>query len=402
MRVLILNQFFHPDVAPTGQLAADLAEDLVAAGHQVRVVTGRGGYAGGGRLLRRETWRGIEIERVYATTLGKGTLPRRLAGYATFYLAAAWRLLTGPRADVVLVMSTPPLIASTAALLRRWRGVPFVYWVQDVYPELAVAFGVLRAGGAAGRAFDLAARFTLRSADAVVVLGEAMARRLETKGVSRGRLAVIPNWADGRAVHPLLAEDNSFRRDHGLDGQRVVLYSGNMGRAHDVETILRLARGMRDRKGVTFLFIGDGHLRGEVEAASRELPNVRLLPYQRRDDLARSLSAGDVHVVTQRPETLGLLEPSKFYGAMAVGRPVLYLGPAGSEVGRTIQDEAAGEVVAPGDLAGAQAALERLLAEPEQGVAARRAAFEARYDRPHRTAALGRILGEAARGAAQR
>ena len=326
MRVLLLNQVFHPDVAATGQLAADLAEDLVAAGHEVTVVTGRGAYAGGERWPARERWRGIEIERVRATSLGKGTLVRRAVDAATFYLAAAWRLLAGPRPDVILAMSTPPLVASAAALARRLRGVPFVYWVQDVYPDLAVAFGVLRPGGLACRLLEAASRFTTASADAVVVLGDAMARRLEAKGVPASRLRVVPNWADGAAVVPLEAAANPFLRDHGLQGQRVVLYSGNMGRAHDVGTLLQLARSMPDRAGVTFLFIGDGHLRGEVEAASRELPNVRLLPYQRRDDLSRSLSAGDVHLVTQRPETLGLLEPSKFYGALAVGRPVLFLG----------------------------------------------------------------------------
>jgi len=178
----------------------------------------------------------------------------------------------------------------------------------------------------------------------------------------------------------------------------VVLYSGNMGRAHDLQTVLQVARSMREAPEVVFVFIGDGHLRGEVEAAARELPNVRLLPYQPRERLTESLSAGDVHVVTQRDEVLGLVEPSKLYGALAVGRPVLYVGPAGSEAARTIQVEGLGEVVAVGDAVGARAALERLLARPAGDAARIRAVFEARYDRRHRTAALEQVLSAVAAG----
>ena len=313
------------------------------------------------------------------TSLGKGSVPRRLLDYGTFYGAAAARALAGQRFDVVVAMSTPPLVATVGAMLRRVRGTRFVYWLQDVYPELAIEFGVLRARSPAARVLDAISRSTLRSADAVVVLGEAMADRVRAKGVEPSRVHVVPNWADEKALHPVSREANEFRRTHGLDGKRVVLYSGNMGRAHDLTTLLGAARLLRDAADLVFLFVGDGAKRGEVETAARELPSVRLLPYQPREGLSESLSAGDVHVVTQAPFTVGLIEPSKLYGVMAVGRPVLFIGPPGTEAARTVEREGIGEVVAAGNPEAAAAALRRLLARGGELGERARTAFERGY-----------------------
>ncbi len=381
MKLLLLNQFFHPDHSATAQLATDLAEDLAAAGHQVTALASRGVYLGGAPLPARERHRGVEIVRVRATSLGKASLPRRLADYLTFLVAAAARALTLPRADVVVAMSTPPLVATVGALHHLLRGSRFVYWLQDVYPELAVEFGLVRRGGLAARAFDLVSRWILGRASAVVVLGEAMASRVEAKGVPRRRIHVVPNWADGGAIRPVAPEANAFRREQGLDGKRVVLYSGNMGRAHDLATVLGAARLLREEQDLVFLFVGDGARRAEVEAAARELPSIRLLPYQPRERLAESLSAGDLHVVTQDPATLGLVEPSKLYGILAAGRPVLFVGPAAAEVGATVLREGVGEVVAPGDPPAAAASILRLLGQADELGPRARAAFEARYDR---------------------
>jgi glycosyltransferase involved in cell wall biosynthesis len=396
LKVLLLNQFFHPDLSATAQLATDLAEDLVAAGCEVTALAARGAYLGGGRLPRAETYRGIRIERVRCTSLGKKSIGRRLLDYGSFYAAAAARVLAGRRQDVVVAMSTPPLVASIGALRRVLRGTRFVYWLQDVYPELAVEFGVFGARSPAARAFDLASRFTLRRADAVVVLGEAMGERVRAKGVRPERIHVLPNWADGAAVRPVPAAANDFRRAHGLDGKRVVLYSGNMGRAHDLGTILEAARLLRDRADLAFVFVGEGAKRAEVEAAAKELPSIRLLPYQPREQLGASLSSGELHVVTQEPFTVGLVEPSKLYGAMAAGRPVLYIGPPETEAARTVEREGIGAVLPIGDAPAAAAAIERLVAGSAELGARARARFEARYDRALRTAQFAALLDKLA------
>lgn len=393
---MLLNQFFHPDLAATAQIATDLAEDLVADGFEVTALAARGSYLGGGRLTATDVHRGVRIVRVRCASFGKRSVAGRVADYATYFVSALYRTLSIARPDIVVGMSTPPLVAAIAALSKALRGTRFVYWLQDVYPELAIELGMLRAGSIPARVLEAGSRWTLRRADQVVVLGEAMASRVLAKGVPRHRVQVIPNWADPDDIRPIRREENAFRREHGLDGKRVVLYSGNMGRGHDLATILDVARALRGDTTVVFVFIGEGAKRAEVEGAARELPNVRLLPYQPRERLAESLSSGDVHVVTQDACTVGLIEPSKLYGVLAAGRPVLYVGPSGTESARTILAEGAGAVVANGDVGGARDAVEALLARSEPIGARARERFVERYSRRQRTASFAALLRDLA------
>jgi len=391
MKVLLVNQFFWPYDDALALLAADLVEDLVAAGHEVTVLASCGTGPGGARYPHEEGWRGARIVRTRNTVLGKGALWRRVADYATYVASAFLTALTLPRPDVVITTSAPPLLAAVGLALRRLRGVRFVYWLQDLYPELAVAFGVLGPRSPPTWLFERLSRASLRAADAVVVPGTPMAERVKAKGVDPARVHVVPNWSDGASIRPVAPEANGFRRGLGLAGKRIALYSGNMGRGHDLATLVGLARRCRDREDLAFVFVGGGGRRGLVADAARELPGVRLLPFVARDALAESLSTGDVHLVAQDPSTEGLMEPSKLYGILAAGRPVLYVGPATTEVARTIVRERVGEVVANGDVEGAAAALERLLAAGPS-TAHVRAVYEARYDRRVRTGELERLV----------
>jgi glycosyltransferase involved in cell wall biosynthesis len=245
---------------------------------------------------------------------------------------------------------------------------------------------------------DWASARILRRADAVITLGEAMAARLVRKGARPDRVHIVPNWADPDAIRPIPHEANPFRAAHGLDGKRVVLYSGNMGRGHDLETVLAAAESFRGRDDVVFLFIGDGAKKAMVSAAVRENPCIRLLPYQPRETLSQSLSAADLHLVTQDANTEGLIEPSKLYGVMATGRPVLYVGPAGTEVAQTIRRERVGEVLANGDVRGTSAAIANLLGDGATVGERARAALECTYARKARTLEITRILQVAVQG----
>jgi colanic acid biosynthesis glycosyl transferase WcaI len=394
MKILLLNQFFPPDIAPTGQMAADLAEDLVAAGHQVTVVASRGNYLGGERHPERSTWRGVEVHRVAATSLGKRTLVHRALDYGSFYVGAgrALRRLSGQ--DVIIALTTPPLIAAVALPARR-RGTKVVSWVQDLYPEVAVAFGALPEWALTTRTMASVSRRILAGSDRVVVLGEAMKEKAVLAGAAEGRVAVIPNWVDGDVVRPVPHESNPLRAGMAREARFVVLYSGNMGRAHDVTTIVGAARRLADRPEIVFVFQGEGDKRVELELGTRGLPNVRFEPYQSRERLAESLSSADAHLVTLSPSVLGLLEPSKLYGVMAAGRPTLYVGPAGSEVARTVTAERMGTCLANGDVEGLVAAITRLAAAPtlarEEGARAREA-FDRSYARRRRTAQFADLL----------
>ena len=207
-------------------------------------------------------------------------------------------------------------------------------------------------------------RRVMQASAQVVVLGEAMRERAVAAGAPRDRVSVIPNWADGDVVRPIPHESNPLRDDLARGARFVVLYSGNIGRAHDVSTMVGAARKLADRSDIAFVFQGEGNKRAELELGTRGLPNVRFAPYQPRERLAESLSAADVHLITLSPNVLGLLEPSKLYGIMAAGRPALYVGPDRSEVARTIGAERMGACIANGDVDGLVAAITRRAADP--------------------------------------
>ncbi len=394
MKILLLNQFFPPDLAPTGQMAADLAEDLVAAGHSVTVVTSRGSYLGGEKRDARSTWRGVDVRRVAATSRGKRTLAHRALDYGSFYALAGWVLRRLPPPDVIVAMTTPPLIAAMALGSRR-PATKLVYWVQDLYPEIAVAFGAIAGSAIHTLAMAAVSRRVMQASAQVVVLGEAMKEKVIDAGAQRDRVSIIPNWADGGVVRSIPHESNPLRDDLARGARFVVLYSGNIGRAHDVSTMVSAARRLADRTDIAFVFQGEGNKRAELELGTRGLANVRFVPYQPREKLAESLSAADVHLVTLSSNVLGLLEPSKLYGVMAAGRPAIYVGPDRAEVARTILAERIGACLSNGDVAGLMGAITRRVADPglchEEGTRARQA-IDHEYDRLHRTDRFAKLL----------
>ncbi len=398
MRVLLLNQFFHPDLAATSQLASDLAVDLARRGASVTAVAGQASYVGSGRYPRRESWQGIEILRVPMTRFGRGSIAGRMSDYLSFLASCAAQLAALEAPDVLITLSTPPLLSLLGSLrkLASGRRTRLVYWVQDLYPEVAIQFGVLRENGLPARALSQMARASLESADAVVALGETMAERLEQKGASRERLHVIHNWSDGESLGQVPPEENWFLDQHGLRGKFVVLYSGNMGRGHDFETLLAAAEKLAGSKEIVFLFIGEGARRGEVEAAASRLPNVRLLPYQPRENLPYSLGAASLSAITMTDGLAGLIVPSKLYGALASRTPVLFIGPEQSETARVIAQSGCGMVFARGDVAGVSAFIEQLAHRRELGVTMGqrgREAFERRFDRTIATGRFAELLG---------
>lgn len=335
--LLLINQYFHPDMAATAQLLSDLAEDCARSGFRVRAVASRGAYAPGrdGRLGRRELWRGVEIRRVPASDLGRRRLSGRMADYSTFLGSATAALLFGRRADVVVCLSTPPLVAALG-LVARAKGSRFVYKVEDLYPEVAVALGTLRPGGLAARFLSWASRRLLARADAVVALDGAMAEALRARGARR--VEVIPNWADGEAIRPDRAAGRRFREEEGLGDRFVVLYSGNLGLAHRFDRVCEAVRELgRETPEALFLFVGGGPRLPEVRESLAGLANVRFLPYQPRRRLGELYSAADLHLITLRDEVAGLLVPSKYAAALAAGRPVLLVGGEGTDMQREIR-----------------------------------------------------------------
>lgn len=335
MRCLLLNQTFHPDVMATGQYLTQVALELVARGNQVTVVTSRRAYDDPGRTFpARETWRGVEIHRVGSTGFGKGAKWRRAADFGSNLLACLARVSRLPRQDAVLALTSPPLISVLGAWrARRWRG-RFYYWVMDFNPDEAVAAGWLRAGSLAWRGLEWMSRYSLRHAERVIALDRFMRDRITAKGIPAERVAVVPMWAHDADVRFDEAGRARFRAEQGLEDKFVVMYSGNHSPVHPLDTLIEAAAALRDDPEFAFVFIGGGSEFSRVGRIARErgLTNVRCLPYRPLSELSGSLSAADAHMVVLGEPFVGLIHPCKIYNVLAVGAPVLYLGPTPSHV----------------------------------------------------------------------
>ena len=387
LRCVFVHRYFHPDESVTSQLLTDLCVHLAGSGAEVHVVTSRQMIdRPDAALPRREVWNGIHIHRLNTTRFGRMDLRGRAIDYLSFYAAAAWRLaFVVRRGDIVIAKTDPPLVSIVARWVCRVRGARLVNWLQDLFPEVAERLGVRIAGGRLGRWMKAARDRSLHAAAANVVLGERMAAQVRSL-VPGARVTVIHNWSDGARIVPTAPPDNPLRRAWGLDARFVVAYSGNMGRAHEFDTILE-ACGALASDDVTFLFIGSGKQRAALEAAvAREgWRHVRFQPYQPREALAFSLSVADVHLVTLKPALEGLMVPSKFYGIAAAGRPTVFVGDTRGEIAAIVTEAGCGVAVASGDAAALVHAIRRLRHDPAAAAlmgARARAVFEARFDRP--------------------
>jgi len=396
VKVVFVNRFFHPDLAPTGLHAADVAFDLAAAGREVHAVTSRLAYDGGGSgYAAEETMRGVQVHRVWTTHFGRGSLAGRVSDYFSFYVFAFFalaRLLN--QNDIVVAKTDPPLISVFAALAARLRGARLVNWLQDVFPEAAARSGMRLLSGPPGAVARGLRDWSVRRAAVNVVLGERMATEVG-RLVPGARLRVVPNWADGTAVRPMAPEASALRRERGFEGKFVVGYSGNLGRVHDCGTLLAAARLLAGERDVLFSFVGGGFHFARLRAAG--LANVQVHGYVPEKQLGESLAACDVHLVTLLPAFEGLIVPSKFYGAAAAGRAVIFIGDADGEIARAIAAHGCGVTVPEGDAAGLAAAIVDLRASPEKlrAMGARaRAAFEREWDAPIALARWREVIAE--------
>lgn len=399
MRILFVNQYYWPDYAATAQVLTDLAERLVRSGHHVTVVCSQRPYAGNRACFpKRATRNGVRIVRVPATGGGKevGTF-RRVLDLLSFFVLASATCVRQPRPDVVVTLTSPPMIGLLGWLLASTRRVTHVHYCMDLCPDLLVATGMLSERSLIYRVFASVTQYYLRRCHAIIVLGPHMGDRIRKYGVEAERIHVVPLWADGKEVRPIPREDNWFIKEHHLQDKFVVLYSGNIGTEETLDIVIDAAEYLSRYADIVFLFIsgGDSFERFQSAVRARELTNFRFLHYQNREDLPYSLSAGHVHIVYFKPGKEGMKIPSKIYGIMAAGGPVLYIGNNGNEIADIVSANDIGIHVRDGDAVGLAAAVEMMRANPhlmdDMSRRARRA-FEAHYDVDAVTGRLSRLL----------
>ncbi|QEG34692.1 putative glycosyl transferase [Bythopirellula goksoeyrii] len=345
----------------------DAAAELARRGYRVLVYAASRGYDDPSRkYLRRETLDGVTIRRLPLSSFGKKSIKVRLLGQSLFLLQVIVRGLFTRRLDRILVSTSPPMASTAAVFIQFFRRVPITFWAMDINPDQIVAMGQAREGSFVVRVFDWINRTILKRARGVVALDRFMAARLEAKSSVGDRMAIMPPWPHESHLEPVDHANNPFRKEHGLDDKFVIMYSGNISPAHPVITILEAARKIQDDPRIVFLFIGGGNGKKQIdEFIQREqVSNVRTLPYQPLDQIKYSLSAADVHLVAMGTEMVGIVHPCKVYGAMAVARPVLLLGPMESHVGELLQSHDIGWQVNHGDVANAEACIRQLAATP--------------------------------------
>ncbi|TQE98309.1 MAG: glycosyltransferase family 4 protein [Spiribacter salinus] len=341
-RVLFINRVYPPAGGATGALLAELAEDLSAGGWEVHILTGP--HPGAPEVDRQA---GVWVHRVDGLAFTRESTWRRAAAYLSLYPRFLTHALRLPRPDVIVTKTDPPMLKVLGPALGALTGARTVHWAQDLYPEVAEALQVIPERGVLANAMRSLSTWALNGHDHIVAVGRCMKRRIEARGIAPEKISVVPNWAPS-TVHPVPHEQNTFRTKKGWQGKTVVMYSGNMGLAHPFEVILNAAEQLRyERPDMVFAFVGEGARKAWIaeQAATRNLSNITLLPFQPKDRLAESLSAADVHLVTMQSEVEGLVVPSKVYGVLAAGRPCVFLGPEGSEAAQQIHELNAGTVL---------------------------------------------------------
>ncbi|MEM8757976.1 MAG: glycosyltransferase family 4 protein [Planctomycetota bacterium] len=395
MRVLLINQVFWPDVAATAQHADDLARHLAEHGHEVHAIASRSVYGKKGAALpKRETIsvdgadHPINVHRVGQSLFGKASIAARALDFGLFYLAATAKALTVKKPDAVVCFTTPPFIALLGWFIRLTRGSAFVYWLMDMYPDVAVACGVMKPASPMTRFFEAVNRFCLRKADATVVLGRCMKQRVLDKGIDPKTVHHIGVWSEPAEVSPAPRADNPYRQEWDLGDRFVVMYSGNFGLGHDVHTMLDAAKKLRDNNAVRFLFVGGGKKKPIVEAFVRDhgLTNCTLADYQPRENLGSSLSVADLHLASILSGVEGLVVPCKLFGIMAAERPCAFIGSADSELSRVLAENDAGFTVPEGDSDALVGIILDLAERPERAAelgANARAALASAYSREH-------------------
>lgn len=396
LHILLFNQYYPPDTAATATVAQSLAEAL-AKQYRVTVLAGRPSYdptvPHPWYPLRREVQGKVVVERVGATAYPRHRMRRRLTNYLSYLVLAIPRTLT-INADVILAMTDPPLVGIAAALVARLCHRPFVYSIQDLHPDMAVASGLVQASPVIALWENLH-RWALRQADRVIVLGEDMGERIVEKGVKPGRVVVVRTGAHipeslPSCDHPVVQEIRS-----GFNF--VILHAGNLGFYGAWDALIKAAI-LLEGEDVGFVFVGEGAAKPMVRRLASSCEIVRFLPFRPPDEVPYVLAAGDIHVVTIRRGIEGMVVPSKLYPLLAAGRPVLAIAPESSDVARIVTRSGCGVVADPDDPASVVEAIRMLVRDKKklEQMAERARAIAPEYERKKQLERFVQLIEEIA------
>lgn len=357
-KLLVLCQLFYPELVSTGQTLTELCEELANDGIDIEVVCGQPTVINRGQKVAKHIkHKDIKIRRVWGTSFPKLNLIGRIINQLTFAISVFFYLLLHRPQKTILVLTNPPFLAFTCAILKTLRlGPSYIYLIFDVYPDTAVKLDVLKENGLLSRIWERLNAFVFRQASAIVVIGRCMQDVIKQKAKKFGlklddKLHHISVWSDDKLISSASEQENPLRKKWNLEGKFVVGYFGNMGRFHDVKTIIEAAEIMKDEDNMCFLFVGEGYKKqATMEYATRHnLQNCQFHTYVAREDLGHLMHLADVGIVSLLEGQEGLSVPSKAFGLMAAGVPIVAVMSAKSEVARIVREESCGTLVKPGE-----------------------------------------------------
>ncbi len=370
-RLKIINQFFPPDYAATGQLIEELAHQLQTGVGAVEVFTSQPGYAfdisNPPQAPRREKHEFLSIHRSHSAQLWQNRIRGKTLAGVLFFLRAALHLLRySHRRELVLLTTAPPFLPFLGYVVSRFCKISYVCLLYDLYPDIAIELGIIPDQHWIAKFWDRCNALAWQHSRAIIVLSETMKDRIIAKEPAVAhKIFVIPNWTEPQIIKPLAKSQNWFAKEHGLVEPFTVLYSGNMGRCHDMETLLEAIVLLQD-KPMKFVFIGSGDKRDHIQSEVQRLGanNCLFLPYQAREDLPFSLTACDISIVSIAAQMEGLIAPSKLYSALASGAPIAAICPAHSYLNDVVDQASCGATFRNGDGTGLAAYLEKLSNNP--------------------------------------
>jgi colanic acid biosynthesis glycosyl transferase WcaI len=343
MGVLIISQAFWPDTASVAQHMTDLAKEILQSGQSIDVFSSRNDYEQHQiKYPTSEVYEGIRIQRISNTGFGKKRVIGRLADFFTFNFLLFFRLLRIKKNKYHLIICTtsPPLVAYIALRLSRQKKIPFCYWTMDLQPELSIASGMIRKGSPTAWFLTSIGNYIIRHADCRITLDKYMKDHLLNRGAEEKNTHIVPVWPVMQEMYEGERLDNPFRIENHFGDRIVVMYSGNHSYVHPLDSLLETALELKSDQTILFVFIGEGVRKKEVTAFKLKhgLENIIQLPFQPRTNIHLSLGAADIQVVIMGDGQVGFTHPNKIYGAMFIGRAILYIGPSPSHITDILKD----------------------------------------------------------------
>ena len=370
-KLLIISQVYVPDPAAVGQYMNDVANAMVERGWDVQVLTADRGYHNpNSKYLNHESINGVQVKRIPFSSYGIDTFSLRMIAATLFTIQSIIRGLFLPGVSCILVSTSPPICSVAAIVISYFRRIPINYWVMDLNPDQLIALGFITEKSLSVKLFNFLNRLILKRASYIITLDHLMAERINSKRDIHNKLTVIPPWPLQGVIEEDRNNDNYFRKNNGLDDKFIIMYSGNHTFTNPITTLLEAALVFQGQQNLIFVFIGGGFNKYEVDdlILNKNPNNILSLPYQPLSEIKYSLSAADVHLVSIGNDVVGIVHPSKIYGAMAVGRPILLLGPEHSFASTLVNDHQIGWHIKHGDIPGAIKTIEKIISTPAEEI----------------------------------